>query len=102
MHPAPSLPSPFPRCAHVGQRKNGRSGGKNQIENGCAWAVLGGIPSGWEQFGAEKKWAVVIGRPRCQLNGLYNTKINFFPWKEPLHPSSHGIWSARHTRLKHS
>ena len=28
------------------------------------------IPSGWEQFGAVKKWAVLIGRPRCQLNAL--------------------------------
>ena len=62
------------RFADVGQRKNGRSGGQNQIENGCAWAVLGGIPSGWEQFGAEKKWAVVIGGLRRQLNALYG------PW----------------------
>ena len=60
---------------HVGQRKNGRSGGKNQTETGCAWAVLGGIPSGWEQFGAEKKWAVVIGGLRRQLNALYRISI---------------------------
>ena len=58
------------RFADVGQRKNGRSGGKNQIDILGAWAVLGGIPSGWDQFGAVKKWAVVIGRPRCQLNAL--------------------------------
>ena len=43
------------RFADVGQRKNGRSGGQKQIENGCAWAVLGGIQSGWDQFGAVKK-----------------------------------------------
>ena len=34
------------RFADVGQRKNGRSGGENQIESGCAWAVLGGMQSG--------------------------------------------------------
>ena len=44
----------------MGQRKNGRSGGKNQTAVLGLWAVLGGIPSGWEQFGAEKKWAVLI------------------------------------------
>ena len=43
------------RFADVGQRKNGRSGGGNQIAVLGAWAVPGGIPSGWEQFGAEKK-----------------------------------------------
>ena len=31
---------------------------------------------------------------------MYNTKINLFPWKEPLHRSLHGIWSARHTTHK--
>ena len=51
------------RFADVGQRKNGRSGGQNQIENGCAWAVLGGMQSGWGQFGAVKKWALLIARP---------------------------------------
>ena len=45
---------PFPRWADVGQRKNGRSGGQNLSAAGCAWAILGGIPSGWGQFGAEK------------------------------------------------
>ena len=60
------------RFADVGQRKNGRSGGQKQIAVLAACPPLGGIPSGWEQFGAEKKWAVVIGRPRCQLNGLYS------------------------------
>ena len=55
------------RFADVGQRKNGRSGGENQIEKRRAWAVLGGMQSGWERFGAVKKWAVLIGRPRCQL-----------------------------------
>ena len=58
------------RFADVGQRKNGRSGGENQIEKRRAWAVLGGMQSGWGQFGAVKKWAVLIGRPRCQLNAL--------------------------------
>ena len=39
-----------------GQRENGRSGGNFLSETGCAsWAVLGGIPSGWGQFGAVKK-----------------------------------------------
>ena len=37
---------------------------------GCAWAVPGGIPSGWGQFGAVKKWAVLIGGLRRQLNAL--------------------------------
>ena len=57
--------------ADVGQRKNGRSGGQNQIAKRRAWAVLGGMQSGWGQFGAVKKWAVFIGGPRCQLNALY-------------------------------
>ena len=42
------------RFADVGQRKNGRSGGQNQIAVLGAWAVLGGMQSGWEQFGAVK------------------------------------------------
>ena len=50
--------------------KNGRSGGKNQTAAGRLWAVLGGIPSGWEQFVAVKKKTQVIGGPRRQLNGL--------------------------------
>ena len=45
-----------------GSTENGRSGGQNQIEKRRAWAVLGGIPSGWGQFGAVKKWAVLIAR----------------------------------------
>ena len=50
------------RFADVGQRKNGRSGGQNQIETGrCAWAVLGGMQSGWGQFGAVKKLFLFIG-----------------------------------------
>ena len=61
---------PFPRGADVGQRKNGRSGGQKLIETGCAWTIPGGIPSGWGQFGAVKKWAVVIGGLRRQLNAL--------------------------------
>ena len=58
---------PFGRWADVGQRKNDRSGGQKLIETGCAWAIPGGIPSGWGQFGAIKKWAVVIGGLRWQL-----------------------------------
>ena len=59
------------RFADVGQRKNGRSGGQNQIENGCAWAVLGGMQNGWEQFGAVKKLFSFIAGLRRQLNALY-------------------------------
>ena len=62
---------PFGRWADVGQRKNGRSGGNFLSAIGRAWAVLGGIPSGWGQFGAVKKWAVLIGGLRRQLNALY-------------------------------
>ena len=61
---------PFPRWADVGQRKNGRSVEKNLTATGRAWAVLGGVQSGWEQFGAVKKWAVLIGGLRRQLNAL--------------------------------
>ena len=60
--------SAISEISRSGQRKNGRSGGNFLSETGCAWAVLGGIPSGWGQFGAVKKWAVLIGGPRCQLN----------------------------------
>ena len=52
------------RFADVGQRKNGRSGGQNQITTGRAWAILGGMQSGWEQFGAVKKWVVLIASRR--------------------------------------
>ena len=45
---------PFPRLADVGQRKNGRSVEKNQIAMRRLWAILGGMQSGWEQFGAVK------------------------------------------------
>ena len=51
------------RFADVGQRKNGRSGGQNQIAVLGARAVLGGMQSGWGQFGAVKKWAVLIAKP---------------------------------------
>ena len=40
---------------------------KKQTDVLGAWAIPGGIPSGWGQFGAVKQWAVLIGRPRCQL-----------------------------------
>ena len=58
------------RFADVGQRKNGRSGGQNQIAVLGAWAVLGGMQSGWGQFGAVKKWALLIAGLRRQLNAL--------------------------------
>ena len=64
------------RCAagfvisRSGQRKNGRSGGNFLSTAGCAWAVLGRIPSGWGQFGAVKKLFLFIGGLRRQLNAL--------------------------------
>ena len=61
---------PFGRWADVGQRKNGRSGEKNLTEKRCAWAVLGGIPSGWGQFGAVKKFFLFMAGLRWQLNAL--------------------------------
>ena len=63
--------SAISEISRSGQRKNGRSGGIFLSAIGCAWAVLGGIPSGWGQFGAVKKWAVVIGGLRRQLNARY-------------------------------
>ena len=60
--------SAISEISRSGQRKNGRSGGRKKTAAGCASAVLGGIPSGWGQFGAVKKWAVVIGGLRRQLN----------------------------------
>ena len=64
-------------CAQIGHFRdgpmwvNGKTADlakKNLPAIGCAWAVPGGIPSGWGQFGAVKKWAVVIGGLRRQLN----------------------------------
>ena len=55
---------PFRRWADVGQRKNGRSVGKNLSAVQHPWAVLGGVKSGWGQFGAVKKWAVVMASRR--------------------------------------
>ena len=55
----------------MGQRENGRSGEKNLSDIGCAWAVLGGILSGWGQFEEAKKKTVVMGGLRRQLNALY-------------------------------
>ena len=43
---------------------------KNQIETGCAWAVPGGIPSAWGQFGAVKMLFLFIAGLRRQLNAL--------------------------------
>ena len=50
------------RFADVGQRENGRSGGQKLTALLGAWAVLGGMPSGWGQFGAVK-------------NGLYRYSL---------------------------
>ena len=49
--------SAISEISRSGQRKNGRSGENFLSTAGCAWAVLGGIPSGWGQFG------VVEARP---------------------------------------
>ena len=62
---------PFPRWADVGQRKNGRSVEKNLSAVRFLWAILGGVQSGWEQFGAVKKWALLIARSEVQLVALY-------------------------------
>ena len=45
-------------CGSTEKRPIWRS---NQIDILGAWAVLGGMQSGWGQFGAVKKWAVLIG-----------------------------------------
>ena len=63
--------SAISEISRSGQRKNGRSGGNFLSDIGCAWAVLGGIPSGWGQFGAVKKLLSFIGGLRRQLNALY-------------------------------
>ena len=55
-------------CAEIGHFQdgpmwvNGKTGDrwKNLSAVGRAWAILGGVQSGWEQFGAVKKWAVLI------------------------------------------
>ena len=60
--------SAISEISRSGQRKNGRSGEKNLTEKRRAWAVLGGIPSGWGQFGAVKKLLLFIGGLRRQLN----------------------------------
>ena len=51
---------------------NGKTGDrwKKQIAMRRAWAILGGVQSGWEQFGAVKKWAVPIASRRVQLDAL--------------------------------
>ena len=59
---------PFGRWAYVGQRKNGRSGEKNLSAVLGAWAVPGGIPSGWGQFRAVKKLLSFMAGLRRQLN----------------------------------
>ena len=51
---------PFGRWADVGQRKNGRSGGQNQIDVLGAGAFQGGVPSGWGQFEEARKKAVAV------------------------------------------
>ena len=64
--------SAISEISRSGQRKNGRSGENFLSTAGCAWAVLGRMPSGWGwgQCGAVKKWAVFIGGLRRQLNAL--------------------------------
>ena len=62
--------SAISEISRSGQRKNGRSGEKFLSVIGRAWAVLGGIPSGWEQFAAVKKLFLFIGGLRRQLNAL--------------------------------
>ena len=61
---------PFRRWADVGQRKNGRSAEKNPSPVGRLWATPGGMQSGWGQFGAAKKYSVVIPSGRVQLDPL--------------------------------
>ena len=79
------------RFADVGQRKNGRSGGQNQTAVGRAWAILGGMQSGWEQFGAVRKWAVLIASYRVQLNALYLRGSNVQSGRRPfLNPNCMG------------
>ena len=71
LHSAVSCPNrPFPRWADVGQRKNGRSVEKNLSAARFLWEFLGGMRSGWGQFGAVKKWAVLIASRRVQLDAL--------------------------------
>ena len=62
--------SAISEISRSGQRKNGRSGGQKLIETGCAWAIPGGIPSGWGQFGAVKKLLSFMAGLRRQLNAL--------------------------------
>ena len=62
--------SAISEISRSGQRKNGRSGGNFLSAIGCAWAVPGGIPSGWGQFGAVKNLSRLIGGLRRQLNAL--------------------------------
>ena len=62
--------SAISEISRSGQRKNGRSGEKFLSTARCAWAVLGGIPSGWGQFGAVKKLLSFMAGLRWQLNAL--------------------------------
>ena len=55
----------------VGKRENWRSAEKKLSAVRSLWAILGGMQSGWEQFGAVKKWALLIASYRVQLNALY-------------------------------
>ena len=68
---------PFGRWADVGQRKNGRSGGQKLSAVLGAWAVPGGIPSGWGQFGAVKKWAGAIASRRVQRSARDGASSSF-------------------------
>ena len=87
---------PFGRWADVGQRKNGRSGEKNLSAARCAWAVLGGIPSGWGQFGAVvKKWAVVIAGGLIDIAHLADFRFGYlastFSVRPPQNPKDLGF-----------
>ena len=79
--------SAISETSRSGQRKNGRSGGQKLIETGCAWAVLGGIPSGWGQFGAVNKLLSFIG-------GLSRRQLNAIPAYSNYQPPS-GVIRSR-------
>ena len=55
------------RCGSTEKRA---IGGKNLSAVRFLWAILGGVQSGWEQFGAVKKWALLIARSEVQLVAL--------------------------------
>ena len=56
------------RCGSTEKRAIG--GKKNLSAVRFLWAILGGVQSGWGQFGAVKKWARLIASRRVQLVAL--------------------------------